>query len=48
MITRTVMPTTPPSVEYALTELGRELLPPIAAIIRVGRKLEAQPPKRGK
>jgi DNA-binding HxlR family transcriptional regulator len=33
------MPTSPPSVEYELTELGRELLPAIDAIIRVGSKL---------
>jgi DNA-binding HxlR family transcriptional regulator len=33
------MPTSPPSVEYELTELGRELLPAIHAIIAVGTKL---------
>lgn len=47
VLTRSVLPTTPPSVEYALTDLGRELLPAIAAIVRVGRKLaaKAQPAK---
>lgn len=40
VVTRTVMPTTPPSVEYALTELGHELVPAIAAIVEVGRKLK--------
>jgi DNA-binding HxlR family transcriptional regulator len=41
VVSRTVMPTSPPSVEYALTELGRELYPVIAAIAAVGRKLSA-------
>jgi DNA-binding HxlR family transcriptional regulator len=40
VVTRKVMPTTPPSVEYALTELGRELMPVIAAIVDVGHKLK--------
>lgn len=39
VVIRRVMPTSPPSVEYELTELGRELLPAIEAIIRVGAKL---------
>ena len=39
VVTRRVMPTSPPSVEYELSELGRELLPAIEAIIRVGTKL---------
>lgn len=39
VVTRSVMPTSPPSVEYALTELGRELLPAIDSIARVGYKL---------
>lgn len=39
VVTRTVVATKPPSVEYALTELGRELLPVIEAIVRVGTKL---------
>jgi DNA-binding HxlR family transcriptional regulator len=33
------MPTTPPTVEYALTELGQELIPAIRAIVNVGSKL---------
>jgi DNA-binding HxlR family transcriptional regulator len=48
VVTRTVMPSSPPSVEYALTDLGRELYPAIAAIAGVGRKLAAaaaQPPQ---
>lgn len=40
VVARTVVPTTPPSVEYALTELGRELVPAIEAIVNVGRKLK--------
>lgn len=40
VITRQVMPTSPPSVEYALTELGQELIPAINAIVAVGSKLK--------
>ncbi|RKG67662.1 transcriptional regulator [Corallococcus exercitus] len=32
LLTRTVYPTTPPSVEYALTKLGRSLLEPVSAL----------------
>jgi DNA-binding HxlR family transcriptional regulator len=39
VVARRVMPTSPPSVEYELTDLGRELLPAIQAIISVGAKL---------
>ncbi|NWH07977.1 MAG: helix-turn-helix transcriptional regulator [Alphaproteobacteria bacterium] len=42
VVTRAVMPTSPPSVEYALTELGRELVPAIEAIAHVGFKLKRQ------
>lgn len=44
VVTRTVLMTSPPSVEYALTELGRELVPAIDAIVRVGRKLQHSKP----
>ena len=40
VITRNVMPTSPPSVEYSLTDLGRELVPAIAAIMQVGVRLK--------
>lgn len=40
LLTRRVKPTSPPSVEYELTELGRALLPAIAAIVEVGKKLK--------
>ena len=39
VLSRTVLPTTPPSVEYALTDLGEELIPVIRAIVEVGSKL---------
>jgi DNA-binding HxlR family transcriptional regulator len=32
-VTRTVYPTNPPHVEYALTELGRDLLTPVHGLI---------------
>jgi|FEC22Drversion2_1045045.scaffolds.fasta_scaffold00908_17 DNA-binding HxlR family transcriptional regulator len=34
LISRTVFPTKPPSVEYKLTALGRSLLGPLAGVIR--------------
>ena len=40
VIHREVMDTSPPTVEYSLTELGRELQPAIAAIVSVGQKLK--------
>ena len=39
IVEREVLPTSPPSVEYSLTELGRELLPAIEGIAQVGHKL---------
>ncbi|MEO5691693.1 MAG: helix-turn-helix domain-containing protein [Usitatibacter sp.] len=38
-VTREVAPTSPPSVEYELTPLGRELIPVINAIVKVGTRL---------
>jgi DNA-binding HxlR family transcriptional regulator len=40
VVTRRVVATSPPSVEYELTELGRELVPAIHAIVEVGKKLK--------
>lgn len=40
IVARQVKPTSPPSVEYSLTELGKELLPAIEAIVEVGHKLK--------
>ena len=40
LITRRVLDSSPPSAEYALTELGRELIPAIRAIVEVGLKLK--------
>lgn len=42
VVTRTVAPTSPPSVEYALTAHGAELGPAIESIVAVGQKLRAQ------
>lgn len=41
VLTRTAVGTSPPTVEYALTKLGLELLPVIHTIERVGTKLIA-------
>ena len=40
VVTRHVVASSPPSVEYALTDLGRELIPVINAIVKVGEKLK--------
>ncbi len=39
VLTRRVLPTSPPTVEYELTSLGRELLPAIRSIVDVGSRL---------
>jgi DNA-binding HxlR family transcriptional regulator len=33
------VPSSPPSVEYSLSELGRELIPVINTIVRVGTRI---------
>ncbi|GAB4511151.1 MAG: helix-turn-helix domain-containing protein [Roseibium sp.] len=40
VLVRHVRPTSPPSVEYELTDLGRELIPALEAIVEVGHKLK--------
>jgi DNA-binding HxlR family transcriptional regulator len=40
LVTRSVLPTSPPTVEYALTDYGRELLPAVDAIVAVGHRLK--------
>ena len=42
IVLRDVKPTSPPSVEYSLTDLGGELKPAIEAIVSVGHRLKAQ------
>jgi DNA-binding HxlR family transcriptional regulator len=39
VVLRAVMDTSPPSVEYSLSELGRELIPVINTIVRVGTRI---------
>ena len=40
ILTRSVLATSPPSVEYELTPLGLELAPAIEAIVSVGNRLK--------
>lgn len=40
VVTRTVRDTSPPTVEYALTSLGLELVPAVEAIVDVGHRLK--------
>ncbi|MBL4786722.1 MAG: helix-turn-helix transcriptional regulator [Cohaesibacteraceae bacterium] len=40
VVNRVVKPTSPPSVEYSLTDLGQELVPVIDAIVKVGHKIK--------
>jgi DNA-binding HxlR family transcriptional regulator len=40
VVRREVKPTSPPSVEYSLTDLGQQLIPAIDAIAAVGHKLK--------
>ncbi len=40
LVTRAVKPTSPPSVEYTLTEMGAELIPAIESIVEIGHRLK--------
>ena len=42
VVSRTVVATSPPSVEYALTALGQEFVPVIQKIAEVGERLKAR------
>jgi len=42
VVLREVKPTSPPSVEYSLTDLGEQLVPAINAIADVGHKLKTR------
>lgn len=42
MLERRVMPTSPPTVSPELTDLGREVLPAVDAIVEVGDRLKAR------
>jgi DNA-binding HxlR family transcriptional regulator len=42
VVMRTVMATSPPSVEYSLSPLGQQLLPAIHQIARIGHQLKLQ------
>jgi DNA-binding HxlR family transcriptional regulator len=40
IITRKVMPTSPPTVEYALTDVGRKIGPALVSIVAVGEEIQ--------
>ena len=40
VVAREVMPSSPPSVVYSLTDVGHELIPVINAIVKVGSRLK--------
>lgn len=42
VLTRTVLPTSPPTVHYELTDLGHELVPAVDAIVDIGHRLKAR------
>jgi len=42
LLSRAVIESSPPAVEYALTELGQEFMPVIRAIAEVGQRLKAR------
>jgi DNA-binding HxlR family transcriptional regulator len=42
VLSRRVLPSSPPAVEYELTPLGRDLLPVLESIASVGKRLRAR------
>ena len=42
ILSRAVLVASPPAVEYALTDLGREFMPVIQAIAEVGQRLKSR------
>lgn len=46
VVVREVVPTSPPSVEYSLSELGRELIPVIHTIVKVGTRIRENAVRR--
>jgi DNA-binding HxlR family transcriptional regulator len=49
LVRRLVVASSPPSVEYSLTDLGQELMPVIHAIVQVGTRLREEdhhPPRK--
>ena len=40
IVSRQVLSSSPPSVEYSLTQLGSELKPAVESLVRVGEKLK--------
>jgi DNA-binding HxlR family transcriptional regulator len=46
VVIRDVVPSSPPSVEYSLSDMGRELVPVIDTIVRVGTRLIEGPRTR--
>ncbi len=40
LVRRSLQPTSPPSVEYALTAAGQELIPALETIVAVGHRLK--------
>jgi len=47
VVVREVKPTSPPSVEYSLSDLGQQLVPAINAIAEVGHKLKQRAAAEG-
>lgn len=45
VITRTPLETSPPTSEYALTEIGKTLVPAIAAVVRAAIRLRGDQPR---